>query len=90
MPLQVPSHFIRQHRVSLAFERLEDDVRRHVVEQAPAKGQFVLFVTVDRQQIPVDIEVRHAFLVVLSFGAIGAARDAAGFVLIVRDYVHLG
>jgi len=90
MPLQVPCHFVRQYRAILAFERLKDDVGRHVVEQAPAEGQFILFVTVDRQQVPVDVEVGHALLVVLSFGAIGAARDAIGFVLIVRDYVHLG
>lgn len=48
VPLQVPRHFVRQYRAGLAFERLKDDVGCHVVEQAPTKGQFVPFVTVDR------------------------------------------
>lgn len=87
----MPRHFVRQDRARLlAVAGLEDDVGRHVVEQAPTKGQLVLLVTVDRQQISVDIKIRHALLIVLSFGAIGAARDAAGLVLVVRDYVHLG
>lgn len=86
----MPRHFVRQYRAGLAFERLKDDIGRHVVEQAPTKGQFVPFVTVDRQQISIDIKIRHTLLVVLSLAAIGATPDATGFVLIIRDYVHLG
>lgn len=89
MPLEMFRHFARQHRTILTVERLEGDVRRHIVEQAPAQGQLVLFVTVDRQQVPVDIKVRHALLIILSLGTISAARNATSFVLIIYDHVHL-